>query len=307
MERLGERLPSIQAGDNLTYLGVKFSPWSEIDMKLVRMNLSITLSRLSKLPLKPHQKLCLLERYLVPHYLYQLVLAVPAVSALRGIDQELRVVIKEFMHLPASISNGLIYFGKGDGGLGFPKLEELVARVSLGSGLKFTNSSDPAITALLGCASTTARLRRLALSVRLPYPYTLTDLRQRKNRMMKEELKRWSDLIAQGRSVKTFASDKVCNSILYDPTLLKPCRFITALQLRSNTARNRTSLNRAVSQADLSCRKCMARMETLAHILGECTYTKATRIHLHTEIRDLIMDKIIERDKAADVTKEPEL
>jgi hypothetical protein len=54
IERRRERLPGIQAGDNLTYLGVKFSPWSGIDMKLVRMNMSNTLMRLTKLHLKPH-------------------------------------------------------------------------------------------------------------------------------------------------------------------------------------------------------------------------------------------------------------
>ncbi|KDR21437.1 Retrovirus-related Pol polyprotein from type-1 retrotransposable element R2 [Zootermopsis nevadensis] len=72
-------------------------------------------------------------------------------------------------------------------------------------------------------------------------------------------------------------------------------------------AGNRTSLNRAVPQTDVSCRKCGARKETLAHILGECIHTKAAVIRRHTEIRDLIMDKIMSNDKTAEVTKEPEL
>jgi hypothetical protein len=307
MERHGERLPSIQAGDNLTYLGVQYLPWSGIDVTLVHTNSTNTLLKLSKLPLKPHEKLCLLQKHLVPHYLHQLVLAVPAVSILRWMDQELRVAIKQLMHLPACVCNGLIYYGKGDGSLGFPKLEELVTRVSLGTGLKFANSRDSAIRALYDSASSTANLRRLATSVRLPYPYTLADFRQRQSRMIKEELQRWSELTAQCRSVKSFAGDKVGNSILYNPTLLKPCRFITALQLRTNTAGNRTTLNRAVPQADLSFRKFGARKKTLTYIAGECIHTKAAVKSRHNEIIDLNKDKNVLNDKAAEVIKEPEI
>ncbi|XP_021915981.1 uncharacterized protein LOC110828025 [Zootermopsis nevadensis] len=216
----------------------------------------------------------------------------------------MRVAIKQFMHLPSSITNGVIYCGKGDGGLGFPKLEHLVTRVSLGAGLKFTSSNDPAVRALSGCATTIARLQRLALSARLPYPYTTTDLKQYKFRTQKEELKRWSALQSQGRAVDSLAGDKVGNAIFYNPTLLKPCRFTTALQFRTNTAGNRTSLNCAIPQVDLNCRKCGAAKETLGHISGQCILTKAAR---HDEIRDLMMDRIMEMDKTADVTKEPEL
>ncbi|XP_021937303.1 uncharacterized protein LOC110838432 [Zootermopsis nevadensis] len=168
-------------------------------------------------------------------------------------------------------------------------------------------SNDPAIHALLESASTTARLKWLATSARLPFPYTAADLRQFKTCMQKEELKRWSAQMGQGQAVDSLAGDKLGNSFLYDPTLLKPCRFITALQLRTNTTGNRTSLNRAVPQADLNCHKSVAAKETLAHILGQCTFTKALTIRHHNEVHDLIMDKAMENDKAAEVTKEPEL
>jgi hypothetical protein len=136
------------------------------------------------------------------------------------------------------------------------------------------------------------------------YPYTLLDLRRYKTAAGRES---WGEQLAQGKSVKSFAGDKVRNAFLYEPNLLKPCRFITALQLRTNTGGNRSSLNRAVPQADLLCRKCRVQKETLAHILGQCIHTKGPRIKRHNEIRDLIESSLQEKDEAVEVMKEPEL
>jgi len=145
----------------------------------------------------------------------------------------------------------------------------------------------------------------MANRVRINYPYIKVDIQRYKKACKRAELKRWSDLVAQGRAVNLFTGDRIGNSFLQDSSLLKPCRFITALQLRTNTAGNKTSLNRAIPQADLNCRKCGAGRETLAHILGQCTHTKATRIRRHNEIKDFIEKAVLERDRTAIVSKEP--
>jgi hypothetical protein len=306
VERLGERIPVARADECLTYLGVKYSLWKGIDLTEMGEHLTSVLRRVKRLRLKPTQKLHLLQTYLVPHYLHQLVIAAPALTALKAIDQEVRVAIKEFMHLPQSISDGIIYCRKGDGGLGFPKLEQLVPRVSLEAGLRLGKSPDPALQALSFESWMTARLRRLANSIRVNYPYTWGDLQRYKARCRKEELDRWGEQLAQGGSVTSFTDDKIGNAFLYEPHLLKPCRFITALQLRTNTGGNRSSLNRAVPQRSLLCRKCHLHKETLAHILGNCIHTKGPRIKRHNEIRDLIESSLQEME-AVEVTKEPDL
>lgn len=58
------------------------------------------------------------------------------------------MAVKHILHLSQSICNGIIYCDRRDGGLGFPKLQELVPKVSLLMGLKFTESMDSAIRAL---------------------------------------------------------------------------------------------------------------------------------------------------------------
>lgn len=306
MEKQGEPIRAATADEALTYLGVRYSLWCGIELKSLRKGLTEVLGRVERLALKPHQKLDLVQRYLVPGYLHQLVIALPAISSLREIDQELRVSIKRMMHLPQSICNGVLYCRRGDGGLGFPRLEYLVPRVGLRLGLRFQSSPDPAVRALHGCASTTASLRRTANSVRINYPYTASDLRQFQRRCVRSELERWESLEAQGKAARSLRGDKAGNAFMYDPSLLKPSRFITALQLRTNTGGNRTTIHRYSPQQDLSCRGCGHRLETLAHILGECTSTKPARIKRHDEIVNLIESELLGK-RGTEVCKEPRL
>lgn len=305
MERTGERIPACTPDSRITYLGCSYAIWSGFDTSMIGEHLTQVIERVKALRLKPMQKVNLLQTYLVPHYLHQLVISLPARTFLDAMDQELRVAVKQVLHLPQSICNGVIYCSRRDGGLGFPKMQELVPRISLLGGLKFAESSDPAIKALYGCSRTLTRLRRLANSVRINYPYTKSDIQKYKDNCRKAELKRWSELVSQGRAVESCAGDKIGNSFLRDPKLLKPCRFTTALQLRTNTAGNKTSLNRAIPQGDLSCRKCKTGRESLAHILGQCTHTKAARIRRHNEIRDYVEKVVLEKDGFAIVSKEP--
>jgi hypothetical protein len=69
----------------------------------------------------------------------------------------------------------------------------------------------------------------------------------------------------------------------------------------------RISLARAKQREDIACRKCTIQRETLGHILGQCSSTKVERIARHDEVKDLILNKIIEKDSNAIVTREPTL
>jgi len=306
IHRRGEYIRVATPDEPLTYLGVKYSLWSGIDLGSVQASLTGVLHRVERLALKPDQKLHLIKTYLIPGYLHALVTAVPERALLKSLDTEVRVAIRNIMHLPQSVCNGLLYCAQGDGGLGIPRFEHIVPRVALQLGLRFQNSSDPAVRALHGCASTTQRLRRTAASVRINYPYTASDLRQFKRRCARSELETWRGLEAQGKAVSSFKGDKVGNAIMRDPSLLKPTRFITALQLRTNTAGNRTTLNRARQNVDPSCRKCRVKLETLNHILGECTYTKPARIRRHDDIVKYIECRVMNIE-GTEVSTEPNL
>jgi hypothetical protein len=303
----GERIPAAAAESAFTYLGVKISPWADVKLEGLREEFGGALFRASRLSLKPHQKVELISRYLVPHYLYRLVVAIPPVKLIRQLDQELRGVIKRICHLPQSTADGLLYCGMKDGGLGILKLETIAVTSILKAGLKFKHSPDRVMQALWMNAGMASRLNSLAKSARVnPWPTNdPKDLDRHKSSMKRSELAKWASLVSQGKSVKSFADNKIANAWLTNKKLLKPGNFISALRLRANVAGDRVALNRAVPQANLMCRRCGAQLETLGHILGICTSTKVQRIDRHDEINNLIADEITKKDKEAAVTLEP--
>jgi hypothetical protein len=121
---------------------------------------------------------------------------------------------------------------------------------------------------------------------------------------MKLQLREWGALPSKGKSVAAFEDDRHGNSWLYNPSLLKPSRFLTALKMRSGTTSDRVSLHKAIPQATIKCRKCKTCVETLAHVLGQCIHTKKQRIHRHDEIRDFVSQKLAKSPRNYKVIEE---
>ena len=251
--RDGAHFPFSAADSTLTHLGGHISPWRGLH-KNMGTKLEGTLHRLRSAPLKPHQKLHLLTTFIIPHFLYANTLAVLPITAIRSMDSLIRVHVKDFLHLPASNPNGLLYCSKRDGDLGIPKLETLCVTTVLRQGITLLNTFDQT-THALESTKYEQRLERLAKSARIQWP--ITNFRQldayKKNQ--EEELRQWGALPSKGKSIPYFADDRYGNSWLYNPTLLKPCRFLTALSLRSETTSDRVCLNKVIPQATTKCRK----------------------------------------------------
>jgi hypothetical protein len=195
----------------------------------------------------------------------------------------IRDQVKDILHLPPSTPNGLLYCGKKDGGLG----------TALKHGIQAQRTDDQALRAVLQATNFDVRLERMAKSIRLPWPcLNLRQINAYKKRKKAEELQLWKQIPSKGKGVESFVDDKYGNCWLYDPTLLKPSRFLTALRMRSSTTSDRVSLHKAIPQATITCRKCKEKNETLAHILGQCLHTKKRRIQRHNDIRDFVSQKV---------------
>jgi hypothetical protein len=301
----GDRIPSSTADTATRYLGGYITPWFGLGHKHIVDLMEQTLHRLRGASLKPHQKLNLLTTYLIPHFLHATVLAIPPITTIRDMDSLIRVHVKDVLHLPASTPNGLIYCGKRDGGLGVPKLEVLSVSTALKLGMTLLETADADLKAILNITRFEARLERLAKSARIHWPIShIKYVDAYKRHQKKLDLQKWSSLPIKGKSVSSFADDRYGNCWLYDPTLLKPSRFLTALRLRSGTAGDRVTLNKAIPMATIKCRKCHDGNETLAHILGQCTFTKASRIRRHNEIRDFIAKKLATSNSGFQVIEE---
>jgi hypothetical protein len=255
--------------------------------------------------LEPHQKLFLTNSNIIPHFLHKTVLATPSITTIRAMDQAVRNHTKGILHLPMSTPNGLLYCSKRDGGLGIPQLEVLASTTALKQGITLLNTLEPTIHALLHKTKLEQRLQSIAKAIRLQWPiqnYRAIDAYKR--RQKKDELKSWGQLQSKGRGVASFSEDRVGNAWLYNPCLLKPSRFITALKMRSGTTSDKVTMNKVVPQTNVKCRKCRVCNETLAHILGQCVYTKAQRIKRHDEIRDFVSKRVANMSEKAQIIEE---
>ena len=159
--------------------------------------------------------------------------------------------------------------------------------------MQLLTTTDAATQALLKASKFEQRMERMAKSIRLLWPITNTKcIDAHKRRQKAAELWEWSQLPSKGKGVPQFTDDRNGNCCLYDPTLLKPSRYLTALRMRSGTTGDRITLNKAIPQATLKCRKCKSSLETMAHILGQCTYSKSERIRRHDEIRNYLAERL---------------
>lgn len=290
----------------ITYLGIQISPWVGATCEEAIKNLRDSLPRIKRLVLKAHQKIELLAGYTIPHFLYPLAMAPICATQLKLLDRDIRVTIKECLHLPLSTADGFLYTRKKDGGLRFPRLETIVIATALKAGWNFGNNDDPIMTIMWPQSGIESKTKKLAHSAHLGWPIrSLTEINKYKERQKAAgqkaagqkaaEQKAWESLSSQGKGVAAYKDDRIGNSFLYRHTLLKPTRYISALKLRANVAGNKVSISRAAKSGDVLCRQCKVQLETLGHILGQCINTKKSRISRHNEIRDVIESRIANR------------
>ncbi|MCI0561897.1 MAG: zinc-binding domain-containing protein, partial [Nitrososphaera sp.] len=103
----------------------------------------------------------------------------------------------------------------------------------------------------------------------------------------------WANQVWQGQGVADFAEGPTGNIWLRHDGLLKPSRLIDAIRLRSNTTvATKAWLKKMNHQVDAACGRCKSTEETLAHILGQCQYTKPVRLRRHDEIKDLLRERL---------------
>lgn len=287
----GSKIPYCKVSEFITYLGHNISPLIGLQNKQVFGNLVSSIERVKKLKLKPYQKVELLSRYVLPHFLHGLLVGMPARTTLQQVDQKIRVVLRRCLHLPETSANEVLYARKRDGGLGFPRLEHLVPAAILKSGIRLRMSTDKVIRALYKCQGVDVRLQAMSKALALTkWPLELFDIRKAKVALKNKEHSNWGKHPVHGMGVTYFKNDPIGNRWLRNPTLLSNRNFCEALKLRTNTVGTRACLARGVGRAivDVTCRRCHGGPETLGHVLGLCTETKGLRITRHDNIVQMV-------------------
>lgn len=233
----------------------------------------------------------MLVTYILPRFIYCLLVNPPCDAVLKLLDSEIRQQVKEILHLVPSTATGFFYTPKKNGGLGLPHFEHIIKIAVLKNAIAIKESLDPATSNLIDEKSE-KKLKYIANSLRINWPAKIEDIINAKKRLKNDHIKQWLNLKCQGQGVNEFMQDKIGNKWLKETYLLKPSRFIDAIRLRTNTFGTRVVLARADKKINVSCRRCNAQPETLGHILGLCQFTKGLRIKRHDEIKNFIADKL---------------
>lgn len=277
----GNPLPWLEPDDTYKYLGGKVSNWhSKTYLRCEELveTLQAWCKKLTQAPLKPRQRMHILETICIPRLVDRCVTeGVAAKGTLQAIDKVSRLWTKRWLHLADDTAGPFIHLKKSEGGLGVGRLERIVP-CQLAQRLQAClKSKDSVISSIARTGGFEERSAELLLKAGLATPYTKTSLLRKE----KEEL---TSLRTQGKGAKCFFDNNVGNAWLKGPSILDEHEFLAALKLRSNTVPTREYGARGRPGTIVDCRRCGRSVETLGHISGRCLALKGLRIKRHDEV-----------------------
>jgi hypothetical protein len=169
------KIPNIAPEDAFRYLGAKIGPSKGLKSGIIVPEMMGTIKRVRKLPLKPGQKIELLQKYILSRYIFNMLISLPNEGDLKLLDSEIRQEVTGILHLTPSTATGFFYEPKNSGGLGLPRFEHLVKLGTLESAINIKNSRDPAASSLIN-EDTKSKLKKIANSLRINWLATSLDI-----------------------------------------------------------------------------------------------------------------------------------
>ena len=291
----GEPLKGIKATESFTYLGVDFTPGKGMCNDGYLQKLLEGASGVRSMALKPRQKVAIIFDYLIPRFLYKWGIDQPSRTKLKGLDQDLRILVREILHLHPSTTSSVFYTKIRDGGMGLVRMNTAIIAAGLRIGSAMASSADPVQAAVVATTDFEWHMSKLASQVGATWPLSSLKARRLKDSLKRRELADWAELKSQGRAALQFRGDPVSNRWLKDQKLVGTWEYINAIKLRTDTFGTRVALKRADSDIDSVCRGCRLKPESLGHVLGECVVGKGLRIRRHNEIVDLVETSLIQK------------
>ncbi|GCC16572.1 hypothetical protein chiPu_0022439 [Chiloscyllium punctatum] len=297
----------IEPGQTDKYLGAKIDPWIGVSMADWETQLANWISNLKSSFLKPSQKIEILKTYFIPRLFYYLTLSESSGNYLKKLDLTIKGAIKDILHLPHSITDGIIYAKVRDGGLAFTKLGVFIPISIMRKYERLHQSKDEILHAsfrfmgesALEKMKTMSKLKILE-SIRKPdinrEERESDSPRDDSNEVMEElsninykswramEVDKWIALPCQGAGAHYYKNDTISNSWLKRMRFMKTAKVINSILLRTNLFPTRASLSYGRSFNTKECRRCNITSETLAHISGWCPYVKNMRIKRHNRV-----------------------
>jgi hypothetical protein len=297
----GAEIHMIGPKESVRYLGVDINPWKGFRKPDMVGELEAFGSRIAGAPLKPSQKVELLCSFAVPRLMYGATHSSVSQRVLLKADLVIRRLIKEWLHMSPSTTNGLLYSKNVDGGLGVPCVSKSVplgiARRIFGLVHSCDVTTSEMARGIFDCNEFGRRWLNGGGS-KVHLPQALVDLGDPEcesfptpDGWRDAEFDKWARMGPQGFGVGLFKRDKLSNSWLvgHGRAWWKESHFIRALQMRANVLPTLEFRHRGAGLVFAPpCRACGAAPETGSHILGGCIETKLNRMARHNRICNLL-------------------
>lgn len=274
----GTPIPRTGAESSFKYLGHKYG-FMGTDVPNIDA-LKVALNNLQRAPLKPFQKLLLLQEYMLPKFLYSLQNPKIYLATLEQADKSIRKTVKGFLHLPPQVANALLYARRDLGGLGIMCLRARIPDIILGRIRKLDNSGDQQIQAALRTPYVTGVRSRLEASLRL------FGVSGQQKTFWRHKL----DNAVSGAGLPGHCGNPGTHRWIRDPpNHWSGEDYVRALQLRMNVLPTIGGLHNARLQPGAKmCRGGCQRIETLSHVLQRCPVTHHQRIARHNHAVNVI-------------------
>ncbi|CAL7932937.1 unnamed protein product [Xylocopa violacea] len=275
----GEPIPTLGVTSQMKYLGYPFRYSGAVTPSA--SNVQGMLKNLKSSPLKPWQKLNILQRYLIPRLHHRLQSMDINKKKLKYIDNCIVKFVKNILHLPITTPTPYIHAPLRCGGLGIPALTLHIAAIYLRQLERLKIRGDDQTQSILGAVAVdqlTTRLKRILKDVNLATKQSTQQF--------------WSAQLhksALGSGLQSMSPG--ISSWVYDPPhFWKGRDYIGAIQLRIGLLPTKGAPY--MSNTDCRNASCTGTRESLYHVLQRCPVTHYIRVNRHDNINKLTKDAI---------------
>lgn len=287
-------LEAIGILDVWKYLGVRF-----VGSKLegARVSLSKELELITRAKLKPQQRVQVLTMALLPKHLHALVLGRVAITKLRDLDNEIRKYIRKWLKMPTDVPLAYLYNDVKSGGLGIPKLDQLIPLLRKSRLEKLESRWGDGVVHLTG-----------SIFYKEQMEWCVKALRHIGNELNKQSrIKFWENQMKTKIDVQDLVDMKNCKSsnswVNTKSDEVTGRDYVHFHQIRTNTlpSKARTARGR---DTDRRCRAGCLASETNYHVIQQCFRTHGGRVLRHDKIVDMFKEHLVRKDGFS-IIKEP--
>ena len=282
----GEPLKWLGPTDLYKYLGMQTGYLTGMpDGQEIIAQLEEQMSNLRKAPLKPQQKVWILQNVVVGKLRYQLALCNVRKGILKRVDRILRAALRDTLKLPKDVPTSLLHAPTGNGGLALASMVSAIPIAKVAQLRSFAASEDPA---LLWLVANTSYLPGQAVIQQPPDGRPAQSLRTMKSNAKRDIVETARASIA-GKGLEE-ANGRNCPSgwITSGNPVNKGYQYVGAIKTRMGAIPSKARVLQG-QRGDRNCKFACRLSETNDHVLQQCVRTYQPRNVRHDRILDLVV------------------